>query len=48
MNSATMAASHKIWHLGDDVDTDALAPAGSAFSGMERMVLDRYSLERRP
>lgn len=28
--------------------TDALAPAGSAFTGMERMVLDRYSLERRP
>lgn len=43
MNSATMAASHKIWHLGDDVDTDALAPGHSMQHGIATIA--RHCLE---
>lgn len=45
MNPAAMPATvwHKIWRLGDDVDTDALAPGAYMQHGIE--VIARHCLE---
>lgn len=45
MNSATTPATvwHKIWRLGDDVDTDALAPGAYMQHGIE--VIAQHCLE---
>ncbi len=34
---------HKIWHLGDDIDTDALAPGGWMQHGVD--VIAQHCLE---
>ena len=38
-----MSPWHKVWHLGDDVDTDALAPGTTMQHGVE--VIAQYCLE---
>jgi 3-isopropylmalate/(R)-2-methylmalate dehydratase small subunit len=48
-------AWHKVWHLGDDVDTDALAPGHSMQHGIETIarhclenLLPRFASDVRP
>ena len=38
-----MSPWHKVWHLGDDVDTDALAPGTTMQHGVE--VIAQHCLE---
>ena len=43
MNTNTIKQWHKVWHVGDDIDTDALAPGAYMQHGVE--VIAQHCLE---